>query len=658
MTTGELRRRCSIATTPVGAALFVSLSLASLAIAAATAQLPTANAQLATPNARRPSGSQPSGVEDSQQQPRDLPRTAAGGTASLSGTVLTDDNESRPLRRVRVFLDSPDSDVARTTIADDSGAFVFAELPAGRYTVGGTKEGYVTVSYGARRPGSPGAPIILRDKQTIADLTLKLPRGAVITGTLFDPGGQPLPGVSMRALRFTYASGERRLTPVYTGMPSHVTDDRGVYRIYGLAAGDYAIAAPARLSGSGNRDVLMMTDAAIRRGLDELKQTGRPSMSTSDETSAASVADTDAPRVGYAPVFYPGTTAPSQAAMIKVAQGEERREVDFQMQYVPVSAIRGTVLGGDRVYSGSTTVHLIANGPAVLAGTGHDGRTAAVARDGTFAFSNVAPGPYTLIARATRAPGLGEAAWWASTEVIADGQSEQELTLALQPALTLSGRVAFEGTGTLPEPTRVRVTLEPVLAGAQVSLATTPVHVSAAGRFAIAGITAARYRLRASVSGHPDWMLKSSSVDGRDALDVPVDLRSSIDGAVLTFTNRVSDISGTVRDGSGRAMSGYAVVLFPSEQALWLPGARRIRSILSANDGTFRFRNLPAGEYLLGVVADAEDGEWFDREFLDPLASSSVKVTLAEGERKSQDVVAARQDGSGRLVLTADAKTR
>ena len=122
----------------------------------------------------------------SQVQPpaRELPSKPAPGTASISGIVLTDDADAHPLRRVRVFLNSSDDEVARTTISDDVGRFSFEGLRAGRYTVGGTKEGYVTSNYGARRPGGPGAPFTLADRQALADLTLTLPRGAVITGVI------------------------------------------------------------------------------------------------------------------------------------------------------------------------------------------------------------------------------------------------------------------------------------------------------------------------------------------------------------------------------------------------------------------------------------------------------------------------------------------
>ena len=114
----------------------------------------------------------------------------------------------------------------------------------------------------------------------------------------------------MRALRYVYTvTGERRLSAVSTTMASHITDDRGVYRIYGLPAGEYAIAAPATLPRVSN--VLLMNDTEVRAALDELRQSQRPQMTPNGEAAAGSRTDADAPRaIGYAPVFYPGTTVP------------------------------------------------------------------------------------------------------------------------------------------------------------------------------------------------------------------------------------------------------------------------------------------------------------------------------------------------------------
>jgi carboxypeptidase family protein len=579
-------------------------------------------------------------AQASPQPPaRELPRKPAPGTASISGIVLTDDTDARPLRRVRVFLNSSDDEVARTTISDDAGRFAFDGLRAGRYTVGGTKEGYVTVNYGARRPGGPGAPVALADGQAFADLTLTLPRGAVITGVLLDPDGLPLPGVSMRALRYVYAvTGERRLSAVTTTMASHITDDRGVYRIYGLPAGEYAIAAPATLPPGGN--VLLMNDTEVKAALDELRQSQRLPMTPNSGAAGGAGTDADAPRaIGYAPVFYPGTTVASQAVVIPLGKSEERSGIDFQLQYVAMATIRGSVIAPEGVPAEYVSVNLIATSDVIVSRTSNESRTASLTTNGEFSFSNVPPGEYTVIAKCTRGFSANAPMFWATADLFIDGQSQPEVALSLQPGLTVSGRVGFEGRTSPPDPSRLGITLVPVLSAGQVSLGTAPARVDAGGRFTITGITAARYRVQASISGPSGWMLASSVVSGRDVLDSPFDLRQSVDGALVTFTDRPGELSGVVRDNAGRPISAYTVILFAAERTLWTPMSRRIRAVMSAADGTFLFRMVAPGEYWLAAVADVDDGEWYDPVLLERLlTSSAVKATISEGERKTLDV--------------------
>src|SRR5262245_20392384 len=139
-----------------------------------------------------------------QQPSREIPRRPGAGTASISGIVVTDDADARPLRRARAFVNNTEEEIAQTTITDDGGRFRFDGLPAVRYLIGGAKEAYVTSNYGAVRPGGPGAAVVIADGIARTDVILPLLRGAVITGTLLDPDGQPVPGVSMRALRYAY----------------------------------------------------------------------------------------------------------------------------------------------------------------------------------------------------------------------------------------------------------------------------------------------------------------------------------------------------------------------------------------------------------------------------------------------------------------------
>ena len=52
--------------------------------------------------------------------------------------------------------------------------------------------------------------------------------------------------------------------------------------------------------------------------------------------------------VAYAPVYYPGTTTASGAAGVTLSVGEERGGVDFQLQLVPTAKIEGRIPGAGR----------------------------------------------------------------------------------------------------------------------------------------------------------------------------------------------------------------------------------------------------------------------------------------------------------------------
>ena len=567
-----------------------------------------------------------------RQQPAREVRRAGVGSGSVSGVVITDDAEGKPLRRARVFLNNPDAEIARTTISDDAGRFAFAELPTGRYTLGAAKDGYVTTNFGAGRPGGPGAPVVLTGDGSRSDITLRLLRGAVITGTLLDPDGQPIPGVSMRALRYGYAvNGERRLTAVTTTMAGHITDDRGAYRIYGLPPGDYTIAAPAIPQLSTGDEILMMTESEVQRALNEVRQSSRQSPVASETTGVAGGDERRA--VGYATVFYPGTPVSSQSVMIPLASAEERTGIDFQLQYVPMSTIRGSVTWPSNMPP-SVTVHLIATDDVILSDTNSESRITSVQAKGEFSFANVPPGSYTVIARAQ-----SSSIYWATAEVIVDGQTQPDVALSMQPGMALSGHVAFDGQA-VPNYSRIQLSLVPLLAGAQVSLATPPARVDKSGRFSITGITAGKYWLQATIDGSSGWMVRTLAVNGRDVLDTPLDIRQSIDGVVLTFSDRVAELSGTVHDATGRLSVGDTVILFPADRTLWTPKSRRIRAEQSSTDGSFQFRVLPAGEYFLAASSDVDDYAWYDPVVLDRLATTAaLKITIGDGEKKVVDVL-------------------
>jgi hypothetical protein len=585
-----------------------------------------------------------------QAPARDAAKPAPVGTATLSGRIVSDDADARPLRRVRVGITTTDRQVGRTTVTDDEGRFGFQALPAGRYMLTTSKQGYVTTAYGAKRPNRPGTALVLADGQHLTSLTVRMTRGSVISGVLVDQNGEPFSGAQVSAMQNRFVgTGQRSLVPVSSGQ----TDDRGQYRIWGLAAGDYVISASAGFSQMRDSEIARLTDADIKRAMSEVASgTARPGGPSS--TAADSV---PRPRtIGYASVFYPGTPVAAQAVSIKLGVAEERTGVDFQLSLVPTAKVEGSVVVPEGISPQTIMVQMIGSNPQ---GFMLDlFRRSTPTADGTFTFAGVAPGPYAVIAQAQPAapPGgrpTGPAgpprapSHWARADVTIDGQDISGVSLTLQPGMVVAGRIQLEGTSAQPpDLSRIRINLQPVQSAGEVSLGLMQSQPDATGAFSIAGVTPGRYRLMAFIpSARPDtaWQLKSSVLFGRDTLDTPVDLREGTDSAIVTFTDRTTELNGTIQDAGGQPAPEYHVVVFARDKAYWTAQSRRIRTVRPAADGKYVMPNLPPGEYLMTAVTDMEPGEWFDPAFLEVLSRSAIALTIGDGEKKTQDLRLAAQ---------------
>src|SRR5581483_5190633 len=100
-------------------------------------------------------GTSTPGTRPPAQQPRDTPAQRAtdpkAPSGRIRGRVLTADS-GRAVKRARVFINAQELPGGRGTLTDENGTFDFIELPAGRYSLSVSKTGYVTISYGQRRP--------------------------------------------------------------------------------------------------------------------------------------------------------------------------------------------------------------------------------------------------------------------------------------------------------------------------------------------------------------------------------------------------------------------------------------------------------------------------------------------------------------------------
>jgi hypothetical protein len=140
------------------------------------------------------------------------------------------------------------------------------------------------------------------------------------------------------------------------------------------------------------------------------------------------------------------------------------------------------------------------------------------------------------------------------------------------------------------------------------------------------------------VAGVPSgWALKAVTTGGHDVLDSPFTLGASdLDDMVVTLTDRVPRIVGTLRDGGGRPNPSATVGIFPVDKARWrLPGmpSPRVRTTSPDRNAGYSMDGLPAGEYL--IVAVDHPVDFSDPAVLTSLMGSATHVSVVEGESRT-----------------------
>ena len=590
------------------------------------------------------------GAAAAQTPARDNTRVAAG-TASISGTVLVAGEAKQPARRVRVTLSNvAGSSPGQTTTTDDGGAFTFRGLAAGKYELQAFKNAYLRASYGAARQDRAGTPVVVKDGEAVTNLEMTIARGGVITGIVRDPGGRPTPGLNVRVLKMGYnaVSGERTLGAPGTGSVG-LTDDRGEYRAYGLPPGGYlVVVVPNVPSGRGNEDIRQLTAAEVRQALQAARagsstaavKPGQPTLPLSSSSPGG--------RLNYAPIFHPGVTDIGAAAPIVLSVSEERAGVDVTIQLVPTATISGTISSPSGAFPPSLSVRLVPAGPQtdMLAGAGLRGVSAQPRPDGTYTFTSVAPGAYTVKAIIGAGGGRGGTpipntpTQWAAADVIVSGQ-DLDVPLTLQPGVAVNGRVVFEGSQpTTADLQALSFGLVPPGSAGQVQFSGGG-RVDAAGRFTFAGVVPDTYRFVTTwnaPAAREKWSIKASTANGREAFEAPLRINpnETVDWTV-TYTDKPTTLTGVFQDRGGRAATEYYILVFSSDRKHWTPGSRRVRMTRPSSDGAFGVKGLPPGEYYLAALADLETGEWNDPTLLDQLVPSSAKVTLRDGAETKQD---------------------
>ncbi len=305
-------------------------------------------------------------------------------SGSITGKTVNERGEPLPNARVSVrAVGAARSSVA--AISSSDGTFRVDGLEPVPYQINVWMPAYIS---------QPTETEELRQKQyRLGDsVTFVLIKGGVITGTVTNVAGNPVIGVHVSA-RMIRDHNDQRLS---RGFESRVnTDDRGVYRIYGLPPGTYIV-----LAGSA--------DESLEWGIN--------------------------PFSNDIPTYAPSSTRDT-AEEISVRAGEENN-VDIRYRGEQGRTISGTV-GGPPIAGGFTVVL------TSIAPGGSQSNVSNFEQPGSrqFAFTGLTDGDYYLTLQANVSGGnsLSE-----SKLVRLRGADVEGIELTPKPLGVVSGRVALE----------------------------------------------------------------------------------------------------------------------------------------------------------------------------------------------------------------------
>lgn len=575
-----------------------------------------------------------------------LAGSAPPGRATIAGVIVSADSAPQPIADAVVSVSGGDIRDNLSVLTDEAGRFAFPNLVPARYMVSVWKPAYLLTRYGASRPGRPGASVAAEDGKTV-DLRLTMARGAVIGGIVRGQFGEALPGVDVLLVRFNASDpGAQYIEDILT------TDDRGMYRAYGLLPDEYIVAAmPLRLAQ--NVDTYAPSreevDAKIRRleqRFAQIQAPAAPAGPVGGRREDAAAAET--PFV-IGPTYYPGTASVADAAHVRVAAGEERLGVDIRLAPVRTVKVSGIIQAGGLPPQRFRPQLISIGSPSILGSPSLAGQTV----DGAFTFVNVTPGRYAVVARTgpgivgmpLTAPNDGPAPpVYGVAEITVADTDVTGVVVSLRPAPVVTGRVVFDGA-TTPPPVNleiVRLVVSAVRVGASpLELAmggSGTTNVRGDGTFTFNNLLPGSYRISSPMAG---WWMRSAIANGRDIIDQPLQIDATttdLPPIAVTFTDRRTELHGILMTATDQPASEFVVVVFPVTRDFWRPGARRIRSVRPASDGAFSLMDLPAGEYFVAAVTDADPDEWQQPSFLEQLLPASIKISIVEGQRTRQDL--------------------
>ena len=487
-------------------------------------------------------------------------------TASISGRVTIDGKGAAGITVAATTSSSvlDNRTVAKTT-TDDDGKYQLTGLAAGRFTIMPLAKAFVVGTSGAY--DQLDQSITVAEGETITKIDFALVRGGVITGRITDTDGRPVIGERVNVTPGDIPDLGRPAT-IFDG-PRNRTDDRGIYRVYGLSPGNYKVSI-GQAAGAGNVAIMGMGGSQ------------------------------------YTKTFYPGVAEEARATIVEINEGTEVSNVDIVARKSGRgSSVSGRVVDADsgqpvpNVY----VVHSSLNeGSQQLGGMNFSGSQTDA--NGKFRLENVQPGRYAAYMLPV---GEGTTSYSDQTPFDVSDGDVSGLEIKVHRGATISGVAVVENNF---DPAVASLLQTVSLIAFSSTKAGTPSfsrsQINGDRRFSFSGLAPGKVHF--NLLGFPTppkgLSLVRTEVDGIEQREgIEVSAGAKITGVRLVFAYGAGSIRGEVKAESGTLPSGLTLqVMIRSASG----GPHPFSGAVDAR-GRFVVENIPPGTYEISVMTFGQD---------------------------------------------------
>ena len=485
-------------------------------------------------------------------------KSPKAGTSTVSGRVTL---KGESARHITVVLQSqmmdlsPDMPRANT---DENGRFRITKVAAGTYFVRAIAPGLVAT--GGTSFGPEGKSLNLADGENVENIDLELKRGGVITGRVVDSKGHPLVEERVELLKLDN-NGKPGAFYFENLHEIDSTDDRGIYRIYGLPEGRYLV------------------NVGIFQGEGRIAIQSNPTY--------------------YPRTFHPDVTRESDAKVIEVSEGAEVSGVDITVAEARKAYdVYGRVVNaesGQPVAQAWISYSSVSSDGRRTGGGGSKGERSN--ENGEFHLRGVLPGKFALLAAG------GQDSEFYSDPVICEVQDGDVhgVEIKARQGGSISGVVVIEGTddpAILSKVSKIQAAV--INRSDQMRGPSSRITVNPDGSFRAKGVRPGK-NIFAMVSDPELQGLIMSRVE-RDG--VPVPQREGIEvvpGEQVSNVRLVYNYGILVIRGEVKIVGGT----LPKNVGLYVRSSRINMPPSNGSDidtrGQFMIKNLAPGEYELSL---------------------------------------------------------